>query len=74
MINAEVNDKVKNIQKIYLKAKIIEELIQLYFKNKINEYGKDIYNQLISGGRYFIPSTGQIAVFDKNTNIFTPIE
>ena len=58
----------------------------LYPKNKdlnITEEGikfmptntnKTTYDKLISGGRYFIPSTGQIAVFDKNTNIFTPIE
>jgi len=63
IISADVNDKVKNIQKIYLKAKIIEELIQLYFKNKINEYGKDIYNQLI---RNRLPQNANTAkLFDK---------
>ncbi len=69
IISAEVNDKNKNIQLIYLRAKIIEELIQLYFKNKINEYGKDIYNQLI---RNRLPlysdtadTTGTEKLFDK---------
>ncbi len=63
LITAEVNDKVKNIQLIYLRAKITEELIQLYLKNKINEYGKDIYNQLI---RNRLPQSADTAkLFDK---------
>ncbi len=63
IISAEVNDKNKNIQLIYLRAKIIEELVQLYFKNKINEYGKDIYNQLI---RNKVPQTNETQqLFDK---------
>jgi ankyrin repeat protein len=47
VITEELNNNTKNIQKQYIKAKIIEELIQLYLKNKINEYGRDIYNSLI---------------------------
>ena len=35
---------------------------------------KSTYDKLVSGGRYFIPSINQIAVFDKNTNTFTPVE
>ena len=50
--------------------KIQDGVIQFVPTNQ----NKDIYNQLVSGGRYFIPSLRQIAVFDKNTNIFTPIE
>ena len=49
LITAEMNITNKNIQLIYLKAKIIEEIIQLYLKNKINEYGRDIYDKLIRG-------------------------
>jgi hypothetical protein len=48
LVSIDFNDKIKNIQLLYLKAKIIEELIQLYLKNKINEYGREIYNKLIS--------------------------
>ncbi len=62
IISVEVNDKNKNIQLIYLRAKIIEELIQLYLKNKINEYGKDIYNQLI---RNRLPQNAETAVTEK---------
>jgi hypothetical protein len=50
--------------------KVENDVIQFVPTNQ----NKDIYNQLVSGGRYFIPSLRQIAVFDKNTNIFTPIE
>ena len=49
LISVEVSDTNRDIQLLYLKAKIIEEIIQLYLKNKINEYGKEIYNQLIRG-------------------------
>jgi hypothetical protein len=47
IIDADVNTTMKNIQLLYLKSKIIEELIQLYIKNKIHEFARDIYNQLI---------------------------
>jgi hypothetical protein len=49
LIIGEMNATNKNIQLMYLKAKIIEEVIQLYLKNKINEYGRDIYDKLIRG-------------------------
>jgi hypothetical protein len=48
LISVEINEKTKNIQLLYIKAKIIEEIIQLYLKNKINEYGRDIYNKLLT--------------------------
>ncbi len=48
IINVPINDNTKNIQLLYLKSKIIEELIQLYIKNKIHIYAAEIYNKLIN--------------------------
>lgn len=49
LINIDITQDMKNIQLKYLKAKIIEEVIQLYLTNKINEHGRDIYDKLIRG-------------------------
>ena len=43
----DINEDMIMVQKEYIKAKIIEELFQLYFKNKIEEYGNNIYNKLL---------------------------
>jgi hypothetical protein len=51
IVNADINASNKNIQLLYLKSKLIEELIKLYIKNKIHEYARDIYNKLISNSR-----------------------
>ena len=48
IVNADINASNKNIQLLYLKSKIIEELIKLNIKNKIHEYAIDIYNRLIT--------------------------
>ncbi len=48
IINADINQSNKDIQLLYLKSKIIEELIKLYIKNKIHQYAREIYNTLIS--------------------------
>jgi hypothetical protein len=64
------SDAIMGVYPLSTDLKIQDDVIQFVPTNQ----NKDIYNQLVSGGRYFIPSTGQIAVFDKNTNIFTPIE
>ena len=48
IINIDINESNKNIQLLYLKSKIIEELIQLYIKNKIHQYAHDIYSKLLS--------------------------
>jgi hypothetical protein len=63
-------DAIMGVYPLSTDFKIQDDVIQFVPTNQ----NKDIYNQLVSGGRYFIPSLGQIAVFDKNTNIFTPIE
>ncbi len=47
MVPGDINSDMKAIQKEYIKAKMVEELFQLYFKNKIEEYGNNIYNKLI---------------------------
>jgi hypothetical protein len=47
LIAGDINNDMKQIQNYYIIAKIIEELFQLYFKNKIEEYGNNIYNKLI---------------------------
>jgi len=64
------SDVIMGVYPLVTDLKVENDVIQFVPTNQ----NKDIYNQLVSGGRYFIPSLGQIAVFDKNTNIFTPIE
>jgi hypothetical protein len=63
-------DAIMGVYPLSTDLKIQDDTVQFVPTNQ----NKQLYNQLVSGGRYFIPSTGQIAVFDKNTNIFTPIE
>jgi hypothetical protein len=48
IINADINPSNKSIQLLYLKSKIIEELIKLYIKNKIHKYSIDIYNRIFT--------------------------
>ena len=38
---------MKNIHKIFILAKITEELVQLYLRNKINEISVMMYNKVI---------------------------
>ena len=64
------SDVIMGVYPLVTDLKVENDVIQFVPTNQ----NKDIYNQLVSGGRYFIPSLRQIAVFDKNTNIFTPIE
>ena len=58
LIPGDVNDDMKVIQNRYIVAKMIEELFQLYFKNKIEEYGNNIYNKLIGNN----PRTASIEI------------
>ncbi len=60
IVNANINPSNKNIQLLYLKSKIIEELIKLYIKNKIHEYARDIYTKLISNPIFKISETQKL--------------
>jgi len=71
----DVNAEMKAVQKEYIKAKIVEELFQLYFKNKIEEYGNNIYNKLI-GRDPRVASIGVEKIFgpiDFNITLNKPI-
>ena len=66
----KTSEAIMGVYPLVTDLKVENDVIQFVPTNQ----NKDIYNELVSGGRYFIPSLRQIAVFDKNTNIFTPIE
>lgn len=46
-VTANISVTMKDIQLQYIKAKMIEELIQLYLRNKIYQYGVEIYQKVI---------------------------
>jgi len=50
--NLSENKITNNIQLLYLKSTIIEELIKLYFKNKTHQYAAALYNKIVKEEPY----------------------
>ena len=47
IIKIPTNENIKNIQLKYIKAKIIEELLRFYFKNRVIKHSIDKYNKYL---------------------------
>jgi hypothetical protein len=66
---SNLNNNIIQIQRYRIGAKMTEELIKLYMKNKIFEISLRLYNQIIKNNRQILPDDLEIErLFDEKYN------